>query len=272
MKKWIKIVAIAAVVMVVIVALYDSQSKNNELEALTKSCQEKNATACNKLGYVYTERINYFNLPHDTNKGLSFFKQSCELGLWYGCESAYKIYRYGYGRKTDKDYLKADNTKAQIYKEKSCDKGNGYTCKELAIKYALGHDVPKDRVKADNYYEKACTSTLSSGCTHMAYKYLNGNGVKINLTKAYEMFEKETKSKEYERKTQGYYGLGQVAQKREQYLEAFDYYSKACKKINDACCHMVEISKYTQLSEASELLKNMPIYQKRCKGSARWAK
>jgi len=272
MQKWIKITAITAVFVMVVVALYDMMERKNELEVLTQECQEQNATACNQLGHAYTGRRNSFRLSHDTNRGLKFFKQACELGLWYSCDSASKIYRYGYGRKGNKDYLEANNTKAQMYKEKSCDKGNGYACKKLAIKYALGLDVPKDRVKADNYYEKACTSTLSSGCTHMAYKYLNGNGVKINLTKAYEMFEKEIKSKAYERKTQGYYGLGQVAQKREQYLEAFDYYSKACEKINDACCRMVEISKYTQLSEASELLKNMPIYQKRCEGSARWAK
>lgn len=48
--------------------------------------------------------------------------------------------------------------------DKSCKKGNGISCENLAFMYENGQNVSEDEDKAEYLYKKACSLGVSSSC------------------------------------------------------------------------------------------------------------
>ena len=60
--------------------------------------------------------------------------------------------------------VRGDTRSAALYFQKACDKNNAGGCLRLALLYATGDGVPKDRKKALKLSKKACDLGNSLGC------------------------------------------------------------------------------------------------------------
>ena len=60
--------------------------------------------------------------------------------------------------------------------DKACTSGDGFSCFELAQKYAKGDGLPKDEQRAANYYYRGCFSDTNS-CVALGLMHLEGRGV-----------------------------------------------------------------------------------------------
>lgn len=76
----------------------------------------------------------------------------------------------------DGDGVEKDISKAVIYYDKACDRGNGLACAMLAEMYGNGDGVKMDAVRQQVYYKKGCdiADELAS-CYNFALFNYNSN-------------------------------------------------------------------------------------------------
>lgn len=119
------------------------------VELLTKACNGKSPMGCEFLGRAYDEGRG---VPVDQAKGMSLFKQACELGGGGGCRSFALSF-------------KADDPARIPYLEKACTKDDKLGCMGLGAAYLHGNQgTKKDLKKAKQFLQKSCDLGATSAC------------------------------------------------------------------------------------------------------------
>ncbi|CAA6819322.1 MAG: Unknown protein [uncultured Sulfurovum sp.] len=191
----------------------DDQTKI--VQELTRKCEEKNATACFKVG-IYTlkgqgvkadgnESFVFFHkacdlnestvctrlamtyennesIRYDINQSIALYKKACDLKNVRACDALGYLYTKEHGA------LKADNNLSVQYFMKTCELAD-YTCEKIATAYELGKGLKQNTDNAIQFYEKACENNATQACSKLGRLYLEKNTYKkaqIVLTKACE--------------------------------------------------------------------------------------
>jgi TPR repeat protein len=260
-------ILIGTIAVVAIASVSALLMRESEVEAKSLLCHHGNAQACFDAGSMYLHGRG--GAGYDKRQAKVFLEKACSLKFAYACKSLAKLYRNGNGTQDTKRALKKDIPKALSMYDRACGLGDGFACQELGFIYALGLDgAPMDQAKAFEYADKACRSKKAIGCASVAHAYLRGNGVSKNIAKAKEIFQSEYHHEDYGRKLGGAYGLGLIAEQNGHKVEALKYYAQACKKVQQACCRMVDTYdayKGEISSKIKAIMQTSDIYRAKCK-------
>src|SRR5258707_982390 len=72
---------------------------------------------------------------------------------------------------------RAENTQAAAGIVTACEKGDAFSCRNLAAMYATGRGVTKDEARAATFYERACDLRDMPACNSLGFVYETGRGV-----------------------------------------------------------------------------------------------
>lgn len=158
--------------------------ENNPSEAILfykKSCDLKNAKACNTLALIYELGRN--NVEKDIKKSLAYYVKACEYGDTHACYYAGSAYSGMYNN------IQIDDKLAFSAYNMGCKLKDGISCSAVASSYADGKGVYKDEFKAFQLYESTCKEY--NICNGLASAYYYGNGTRQNYTEALKYYVKE---------------------------------------------------------------------------------
>lgn len=146
-----------------------------------KACDKD---SCLQVGVIYWQ-------IGATQKGLSFYTKSCELGSADGCASTANVFEYGWGN------VPKNLTTAIKYSAKACKLDSYYACMKLstiASNYYNGtNGYARNYAKAKEYYELACNNygyVFMGSCFTLGTMYHKGQGTQKDFFKAFELFKK----------------------------------------------------------------------------------
>ncbi len=198
----------------------------------TKSCTCGSGEGCYFLASTIGEQGYYRREKNMAIDMIDSYKKACELGYGIACSKMGEVYG-GNFKYADID---VNETKANDYRSKACDKGSLKDCSTLAFSFSkddasvLGFSDDLTDPIARKYRVKACELGGASSCDKMAKIYDNGLGVKQDYFKAVSYYKKACESDmEISCTNLGikYYN-GQGA--RQDYAKAKHYFKDACFK------------------------------------------
>ena len=179
---------------------------------LEQACQDGNASACFRQGWLLWSRRGGPN----SARALELFTAACKSGSADGCAyeslelmdtpergsealaAADKSCDRGSGSgcanlaflyATGKLVKKDDRRAVGLY-DRSCDLGDPQGCYNVALMADEGRGGPRDIPRAVAKYEEACAWGSSTGCTNLGYLYENGHGVRTDKPKAVALYQR----------------------------------------------------------------------------------
>src|SRR4051812_30071065 len=134
----------------------NAESCQKAVRALDEQCYRKDAPACTRAATLYlSARLGSI----DKVKAVADYERGCDAGDAKACNSAGEA------------YMKKDMPKAERYRLKSCDLGNGDGCFYAAADAKTHDDEKGFKDKADAFskraealYKKACDAADPVGC------------------------------------------------------------------------------------------------------------
>jgi TPR repeat protein len=120
-------------------------------EYLDRACRLGAATACNRLGWVYT---NTDDDTYDAGKALAAWDKACAGGVASGCAAA-----------GDWLWIQRDDSKGALaYHQKGCELHDLDACFGLAIQLYNGDGVERDQARGRELLANACAAGHAQAC------------------------------------------------------------------------------------------------------------
>lgn len=153
--------------------------KTKQRKRLESACEQKDAEACAKLGYMLVKGVGGFQ---NKAKARGLFDESCSGGFSAGCLYLGIMWSSGEGGARDK-------AKARGFYQQACDGGHAKGCYNLGIMSAKGIGGPRDRVEERASFRKACDGGFLEGCYSLGILLLRGTGGPARKAQARKLFE-----------------------------------------------------------------------------------
>jgi len=137
-------------------------------EVYEELCNDKNAKACNAIGFSYDEGKDPY--PLDDYKAAKYYRKSCNLGLASGCANLGLMYANGEG-------VSKNLHQALTFLEKSCNQGSSNGCTNASkirdnLKNAFRGIRKNDCYKINEYgVQKVCLNGIKSNACYALKDY-----------------------------------------------------------------------------------------------------
>ena len=183
-----------------VLSMLSAKTNMDTIEKLINNCEDSNATACFKVGTLYSKNMDFntsFEFFHkscdlnntrvcvrlantyakkesfryDIHKAIKLYEKACNLQEVKACDSLGHLYAKG-----NKDF-KVDSNLSVQYFMKTCELEH-YTCEKIAVAYQLGVKLKKNISNAIKFHEKACDNNSTRSCSELGNIYLEKHSYK----------------------------------------------------------------------------------------------
>lgn len=216
---------------------YSYQKTNNLWEQITEYVQQFSTIILGKAQYLLGRAYEDIPMLEDTNKALSWYKESCTIGELEGCNAYYrlsdKIINQAIQANIRQDFYTAFNLVQPL-----AQRGNARAQAMLGFMYLSGVGIAQNYQQSFQWLKLAAEQGEPTAYYNLAVMYYRGVGTAQNYQEAMMWYLKATEQGNDQDKAQfniGYlyeYGLGV---KRNLKL-AKAWYKKSCDIGNISAC------------------------------------
>jgi len=158
-------------------------AKPDDVEALRKACDAKQAKACTALGVRYLGSA----AAGDGERALEAFDRACAAGDGAGCSLAGGILQRGRGE------IAPDWPRSYKLSKRGCELGDDNGCYDAACDQVAARGVEKSAAPAAATFERLCKKGLAQACGSLGMLFYVGDGVKRDPERATALLEQACK-------------------------------------------------------------------------------
>jgi TPR repeat protein len=159
--------------------------KTDDVEALRRACDAKQAKACTALGLRY---LGGSGVAADEKRAMESFDRACTGGDGAGCSLLGGILGRGRGA------IAPDWPRAYKLSKRGCELGDDNGCYDQACDLVAARGVEKNSALAVPALERLCKRGLAQACGSLGMLYYVGDGVKRDPQHATELLEQACKA------------------------------------------------------------------------------